>query len=291
MARWRELPESLDPRVRQFVVQLRRLKDRSELSLASLANRTGISRSSWERYLNGKALPPARAVEELARITGADPTRLLVLQEVAEEAWRQQFAQGGPAPETGQDDPAAGGTPDWYPAADDPPSAPEPVTRAKPPAGLRKPVAVTAAAVIGLGAGMLVGADWDDGDDGGGAKVNAVADTPGPSPSDSTSAPANGHGPYVFKPGKTYPCEVRGTKAMDGKLAAGYSTTTEAVLAGPGWDVVEAQCLLSHHKMKPGTVDGVYGQQTIAAVMRLQEKAGLPPDGVVGPHTWQVLRG
>ncbi|MFW6692245.1 helix-turn-helix domain-containing protein [Streptomyces sp. MAR4 CNX-425] len=319
MARWRELPESLDPRVRQFVVQLRRLKDRSGLSLASLAGRTGVSRSSWERYLNGKALPPPRAVEELARVTGAEPTRLAVLREVAEEAWRQQVAQDAPAPPPvpgpvpvpdDPDDPgAAGGAGDGPRAADVALPAPELVTSAEREraAGVRRPVAFTAvaaAALVGLAAGLLVGTPWDDdGGDGGGAPANAVADTsdssasasPGPSastsPSGSPSAPGNGKGPYVFRVGKTYPCEVRRADAVDGGLAAGYSVTRTAVLAGPGWDVVEAQCLLRHHRMKPGTVDGVYGQQTIAAVMRLQKKAGIPADGVVGPHTWRVLRG
>ena len=43
--------------------------------------------------------------------------------------------------------------------------------------------------------------------------------------------------------------------------------------------------------VEPGIVDGVYGQQPIAAVVRMQKKAGLPADGFVGPHTWQALRG
>ncbi|WFB08951.1 peptidoglycan-binding protein [Streptomyces sp. LX-29] len=95
MSRWKELPERLDPRVRQLVVQLRRLKDRGGLSLSSLATRTGYSRSSWERYLNGKALPPRDAVEGLARAAGADPTRLLVLHELAEEAWGRDRDEAG----------------------------------------------------------------------------------------------------------------------------------------------------------------------------------------------------
>ncbi|WP_432264018.1 helix-turn-helix domain-containing protein [Streptomyces griseoflavus] len=106
MPRWKELPDSLDQRVRQLVVQLRRLKDRSGLSLTSLAARTDYSRSSWERCLNGKALPPRHAVEQLARITGTEPTRLLVLYEVAEEAWRRRTA---PAADTEDDTPVPAG--------------------------------------------------------------------------------------------------------------------------------------------------------------------------------------
>ncbi|NGO15366.1 helix-turn-helix domain-containing protein [Streptomyces sp. HC44] len=86
MARWKELSDSLDQRERQLVVQLRRLKDRSGLSLAALAAKTTYSSSSWERWLNGKKPVPRGAVTELARVCGTDPTRLLVLHEVAEGA-------------------------------------------------------------------------------------------------------------------------------------------------------------------------------------------------------------
>lgn len=75
--------------MRRLAVQLRWVKDHSGLSLSSLQSKTGYSRASWERYLNGKALPPRQAVEELARVGGVDPARLLALHEVAEEAWRQ----------------------------------------------------------------------------------------------------------------------------------------------------------------------------------------------------------
>lgn len=81
--------------MRQLIVQLRRLKDHSGLSLASLAAKTSYSRSSWERYFNGKQLPPRDAVEELARVCGAEPTRLLVLHEVAAEAWTDEPGADG----------------------------------------------------------------------------------------------------------------------------------------------------------------------------------------------------
>jgi transcriptional regulator with XRE-family HTH domain len=308
MSRWQELPDSLDQRVRQFVVHLRRLKDRSGLSLVSLAAKTRYSRSSWERYLNGKALPPRRAVEELARVTGADPVRLLVLHEVAEEAWQQPTAPSSSADAKNESargvrgvrgEAAAersGAAEGSASSAEEPRASEEPPAVAQPP-GVRRLVvlaAVVAAAFVGLGLGMLIGEPWAD-DDGGHHKDTTEAlSTLGPS---SPAAATGGPGRYVFEPGKSYPCKVRrtggagGAGGAGGGLFAGYSTTRTAVLAGPGWDVVEAQCLLLHRKMDPGIVDGVYGQQTIAAVMRLQKKFGLPADGVVGPHTWQVLRG
>ncbi|WP_419997314.1 helix-turn-helix domain-containing protein [Streptomyces boninensis] len=87
MARWRELPEELDPQVREFASQLRRLVDRSRLSVSAVADRTGYSRSSWERYLNGRLLPPQGAVEALAEVTGANARHLHTMWELAERAW------------------------------------------------------------------------------------------------------------------------------------------------------------------------------------------------------------
>lgn len=267
------------------MAQLRRLKDRSGLSLVSLASKTGYSRSSWERYLNGKALPPRHAVEELARVAGADPVRLLVLHEVAEEAWQQPTA---PSSSAGAKD--GGGLGVRGEAAAERSAASEELPAVAQPPGVRRfvvLVAVVAAALAGLAAGMLIAAPWGD-DGGGGDGTRKAVDTADPRP-DSDAAALNGSGRYVFKLGESYPCKVRRTGAGGG-LGAGYSTTRTAVLAGPGWEVVEAQCLLRHHRLNPGNVDGVYGQQTIAAVARLQKKAGLPADGIVGPHTWRVLR-
>lgn len=276
MLRWKELPDSLDPRVRQLVVQLRRLKDRSGLSLESLETKTGISRSSWDRYLNGRTLPPRRAVEELARASGVDSVRLLVLHEIAEDTRQRRSAL---SPSDSATDPGA----------DIPGVEPASVKGAQPPM-VSRGVALAAAAfaaLAGVGAGMVISSGWN-GVRSAGHQVKVTAAAQGSS-SSTTSATA-GRGRYVFQPGKSYPCEVRRSGATGKGLYAGYSVTRSAVLAGPGWDVVEAQCLLRHHHMEPGIVDGVYGQQTIAAVMRLQGKAGLPADGVVGPHTWRVLR-
>ena len=144
MSRWRGLPEELDPRARQLVVQLRGLKDHSGLSLTQLAAKTGYSRSSWERYLGGRLLPPEAAVEQLARTAGADPARLLALREVAASAWARP-----PVPETDID-------------------APVEEAEASSPAGRRGPrtaLAVTVAVVaVAVGAALLVVLrPWQDG--------------------------------------------------------------------------------------------------------------------------------
>ncbi|MER7399669.1 DUF2690 domain-containing protein [Streptomyces sp. NPDC000151] len=87
MPRWRALPEELDPQVREFAGQLRRQVERSGLSISAVADRTGYSKTSWERYLNGRLLPPQRAVVALAEVTGAHTGHLTTMWELAERAW------------------------------------------------------------------------------------------------------------------------------------------------------------------------------------------------------------
>ncbi|PJE94794.1 hypothetical protein CUT44_26960 [Streptomyces carminius] len=87
MPRWKALPQELDPRIREFTGQLRRLVDRSGLSVIAVADRTGYSKTSWERYLDGRLLPPRRAIQEFAEATGTDVRHLGTLWELAERAW------------------------------------------------------------------------------------------------------------------------------------------------------------------------------------------------------------
>ncbi|MFE3830883.1 helix-turn-helix domain-containing protein [Streptomyces sp. NPDC059092] len=87
MPRWKALPEGLDPEVSEFTSQLRRLVDRSGLSIAAVADRTGYSKTSWERYLSGRLLPPKGAVVALAEVTGTHQIHLTTMWELAERAW------------------------------------------------------------------------------------------------------------------------------------------------------------------------------------------------------------
>lgn len=87
MPRWKALPEELDPQVREFTSQLRRLVDRSGLGIAAVADRTGYSKTSWERYLNGRLLAPKGAIVALAEVTGTNQTHLTTMWELAERAW------------------------------------------------------------------------------------------------------------------------------------------------------------------------------------------------------------
>ncbi|MGK5642583.1 helix-turn-helix domain-containing protein [Streptomyces sp. URMC 126] len=281
MPRWKELPASLDQRVSQFVVQLRRLKDRSGLSLAALAAKTSYSRSSWERYLNARQLPPRDAVEELARVCGTDPARLLVLHEIAEEAWPSATAKGATAEgTTTQGATAEGATAEGLAAGDAAPGGTGadggPVPGVGEPAEARRRlwlyVAAVAVLVVALAAGLLAARPWEDDE----TKDDGPAATGSPSP-------------FVFVQGRSRPCHV---EREGGELRAGYSPTRTVLmdLKSSGWEVLEAQCLLKHHGYDPGLIDGSFGVRSKAAAQRFQKAKGLVVDGIVGPDTWGELR-
>ncbi|GAA2230395.1 hypothetical protein GCM10010232_15880 [Streptomyces amakusaensis] len=77
----------------QLLREMRRIRETAQLSFGRLAHRTHYSRSSWERFLNGKQLPTRVAVEQLAAVTGDDPEPLLALLKRATDA----PADGAPA--------------------------------------------------------------------------------------------------------------------------------------------------------------------------------------------------
>ncbi|KOU60828.1 peptidoglycan-binding protein [Streptomyces sp. MMG1533] len=267
MSRWKALPAELDPRVRQLVVRLRRLKDHSGLSLRQLAAKTGYSPKSWERYLGGRSLPPSEAVEAMARIGGDDPTRLLALHEVAAEAWGDGRA-GASAPE------AATVEPEILSAGAESARLPGRSLRIALVAGAVALVLAISSAVL-----LVVRLDGGGGEAAAAPLVSSAAPAP-ESPAPESSAPT----------ASTYTCRV---KRSDGRWYAGNSRTQDAVLgdghAGP--EVAEAQCLLQRAGYSPGGIDGIFGPLTQRAVERVQRRAGLVVDGIIGPHTWKVLRG
>ncbi|MFI6275412.1 peptidoglycan-binding protein [Streptomyces sp. NPDC050988] len=297
MSRWKALPGELDPRVRQLVVRLRRLKDHSGLSLRQLAAKSGYSASSWERYLGGRSLPPREAVEAMARIGGDDPTRLLALHEVAAEAWGEGRAgtsapDGSGAPEA-PEAPEATGTAGAAGAAhtvevagalqaagaDDtgPYNLSAPNKEARHGRSLRVAlVAGSVALVLAVSSAVLLAVRLSDGD-------SRASATPLGSATSSVSPSASPSGP------RTYACEV---ERIHGRWYAGNSRTLDAVLAEglAGPEVAEAQCLLRRAGLAPGVVDGIFGPHTKSAVEQLQKRAGLVVDGIIGRHTWGALR-
>lgn len=59
---------------------------------------------------------------------------------------------------------------------------------------------------------------------------------------------------------------------------------------GRGNDVMEIQALLKKIGYYSGTVDGIFGAETVQAVKRFQLANGLTADGIIGPNTYQILR-
>ncbi|MEV6051244.1 helix-turn-helix domain-containing protein [Streptomyces sp. NPDC052107] len=281
MSRWKQLPDSLDPRVRQLVVQMRRIKDHSGLGLQTLAARTGYSRASWDRYLNGRSLPPQEAVAALARVCDTDPARLLALHEVAVAAGR---GGAGGAGRVGEAAPGVESGPrDEEPAG----LGEENGVRGHGP-GRRLLVTVLAGVVLlSVLIALLVAAPWDGARERtGGRPVSADSTERAPGSSGAGVAKKA----FAFRAGNDYPCRVH--RGEDGLLYAGYSTT-RVDLIGMGssqWAVVEVQCLLRHHGFSPGIADGAFGSRTGRAVERLQAGAHIRVDGVVGEDTWGVLR-
>ncbi|AEW96072.1 MULTISPECIES: helix-turn-helix domain-containing protein [Streptomycetaceae] len=86
MARWQPLPEELAPELRRLTLHLRRLTDRTGLSLAALGATTAYDPAQWDRYLNAADLVPRQAVHALVALAGADPDRVSALWEAA--AWQ-----------------------------------------------------------------------------------------------------------------------------------------------------------------------------------------------------------
>lgn len=117
----------------RLVLALRELRTRTGLSLAALAERTAYSKSSWERYLNGKGLPPRQAVRELCRVADEPDGRLLALWEIAESDWRGRAAVFAPAAEEPRPEPEPEPEPGSRPQ---PPPRPQ---EAPPPSGTGRP--------------------------------------------------------------------------------------------------------------------------------------------------------
>ncbi|MEU0162235.1 DUF2690 domain-containing protein [Streptomyces sp. NPDC006261] len=96
----------MTPEHTRLITALRELRADAGLSLVALAERTAYSKSSWERYLNGKALPPRQAVQDLCRLADHPQGRPLALWEIAESSWsRRSAATPQPAPSPSTDGP------------------------------------------------------------------------------------------------------------------------------------------------------------------------------------------
>ncbi|MEV7865215.1 peptidoglycan-binding domain-containing protein [Streptomyces sp. NPDC088124] len=73
---------------------------------------------------------------------------------------------------------------------------------------------------------------------------------------------------------------------------ANYSSTMTAVIGvgNTGNHVTEAQCMLLGWGFNPKGVDGTFGANTKAALIKFQKDQRISADGVVGKTTWSRLR-
>ncbi|WP_338058139.1 helix-turn-helix transcriptional regulator [Streptomyces cavernae] len=114
---WAPLPEGLGREARALAEHCRLLKERTGLSLAALADRTHYSKSSWQRCLNGRQIPPRSALRSLADAAGADAGRLLSLREAVLRAGHRAHRPRSEPPR------ARWGTGEDVPEYTDPPPA------------------------------------------------------------------------------------------------------------------------------------------------------------------------
>ncbi|MGX4694600.1 peptidoglycan-binding protein [Streptomyces sp. JNUCC 63] len=254
MGQWKPLADGLEPPVHQLIVRLRELKDQMGVSTTTLAAKTAYSRSSWERYLNGRQLPPYQAVQAMSRVSGTDPAELLALWELAQHARAQERQDSKPES--------------------------EPVTdlqhqTAGPTEEQRRPrhrcLALTAV-VSALTLVVLAVASWV-----------ALRD-------DSTPARSGRqeHQSHAAVQPSGFACHYT---RRNGRLFAGHSMSEPLVVLNTGGEqVVEVQCLLIFHGYSPGRVDGLFGEHTEKAVKEFQRADGAAADGKVGPQTWALLR-
>ncbi|MFD9293023.1 peptidoglycan-binding protein [Streptomyces sp. NPDC060030] len=261
MSRWKELPAELHPHVLRLIVRLRRLKDHSELSTRQLATKTGYSAKSWQRYLNGRSLPPREAVEAMARLDGTDPARLLVMHEIAAQRWAE-----GKAVTTAD-------IPEDFSATQ------EPTPTRQQPYGRHLRAAVMAGAVVtalSVSAALLLAVRLTE------ARAQLAHDRS----EVVATAPATVSESLVPV---IYTCRL---EQRDGRWHANLSRTTDVLLSNTqvGLEVAEAQCLLRRAGTAPGEIDGIFGPKTRRAVELMQKENGLIVNGVIDPPTWLALR-
>jgi hypothetical protein len=80
------------------------------------------------------------------------------------------------------------------------------------------------------------------------------------------------------------------TRAALGAFGAAQLGTRPLIVGCSGWDVAALQFLLAWHGFPPGPLDGVFGDHTLAALLRFQHWAAIDPIGVAGPQTLAALR-
>ncbi|MGI3200255.1 DUF2690 domain-containing protein [Streptomyces sp. GLT-R25] len=139
------------PERARLAAALRDLRARTGLSMMGLAKRTAFSKSSWERYLNGKSVPPRDAVRELCRLASEPEGRCLALWEIAESEWSGRAAPApAPAPAPARRTDTVAEAPSAAPEPVVPPEASAPASRDDTRAGHRGAAVAVLASVCAV---------------------------------------------------------------------------------------------------------------------------------------------
>ncbi|MEU5161614.1 DUF2690 domain-containing protein [Streptomyces sp. NPDC020875] len=172
MPEWKALPEGLDPDIRALTEELRRIVDAGGLDIAGLSVATGFGVTSWERYLDGRVLPPQRAIAALAERTGTSGHGLASLRSRAERAWHRLEAGRDRATEqlrvarTRSWASVPGGVP-GSPASTSPSSPPSPSSSSAPSSSSSSSSASSSASSASVGSSPSSAAVAGPGPDGG----------------------------------------------------------------------------------------------------------------------------
>ncbi|MCQ4079773.1 XRE family transcriptional regulator [Streptomyces sp. RB6PN25] len=149
------------PECARLAAELRLLRDRSGLSLAALAIESAYSKSSWQRYLAGRALPPWLAVRALCHLANEPEPPVRALWELAEATWSRRSAVAAPAVAVGATATAESLAPSTDAGFEGPACPAAVVTPTEPaphPRRRWRPALALAAVVALLGIGLAAGA-------------------------------------------------------------------------------------------------------------------------------------
>jgi len=93
-------------------------------------------------------------------------------------------------------------------------------------------------------------------------------------------------------PAPTTPAPSSTPPAAGNSLSQYSANSAPSLTVGSQGQVVkDVQSFLKEAGIYAGSIDGVYGLQTQAAVKSFQESKNLTSDGVVGPQTWAAMLG
>jgi hypothetical protein len=90
-------------------------------------------------------------------------------------------------------------------------------------------------------------------------------------------------------PGATTPVSPA-TRTALGDFGTHPLGSRPLIMGTAGWDVAALQFLLAWHGFPSGTLDGIFGTRTKAALLAFQRWEGIDPIAIAGPQTLAALR-